>query len=564
MKRVGIFFVLLFILITPTIVKADSIEIKDYNIEVLIQENGNVGITEHIKLSQATSFIFKNNYLDCNGLNKIMYVGMNNDLYGSDIYVPKLNSEVTITDKDKNNINFTKEKTSLGEQYTIDNTDEIYVNYTFSNVIVSHRDISEFYYNFFRNKFDYNINKAHIRIELPKKSSYLKVTDYKYLNNIDITNNRIIKVDYTNPGKDINIRVVFDKNLVNTIKKTDNNIKDFIEEDINNKYVSTIKYYICVILTILFCLNFIRIVILIIVKYGTNKKYKITPNLDETLVKRYNYAGINYLINKDITTEAFVSGILDLINSGKLNTIKSESGKFALIRGSMSSHLSIEDDYLVKFLLDVIDKRSKYEKDLVSLEKIKQYCEDNTSISAFIVNFNVWKTIQVKNSREYRFMVGNEYYFSLKKSLVFSYIILILNIICKTNFVIGIVAFIPVTLLVNIMIKLTKRSTMAEEVYKEVINLKEGLKKFGPSTRDPHRWDMLLINAVSMGIGVEVENMIKEKIKNGTLVEHYDSNLINTYRMYPTFSIVKDLLPVFKTAYKKSFFIYTAKRKNNL
>ena len=324
-------------------------------------------------MSEKSQFKFRNNYLDCNGLNKILYTGMTNDLYGSDIYIPTLSKELEATDKSGNNISYSKEKTSLGYEYKFDNIDEIFVKYTFSNIIVSHKDVNEFYYNFFRRKFDYSIKSSHIKISLPKKSSYLKVTDYKYSNNIKINNNKTIELDYSNKIDDINIRVLFDKNLVNTIKKTDINIKDFVETDINNGIINKVKYYICVILTILFCLNFIRIVILVIIKYGTNKKYKITPTLDETLVKRYNYAGINYLINKDITTEAFVSGILDLINSGKLNIIRSESGKYALIRGNISSNLTIEEDYLIKFLIDVIDKKSKSERDLVRIEKIIQY-----------------------------------------------------------------------------------------------------------------------------------------------------------------------------------------------
>lgn len=564
MKRVGIFFALFFILLAPNIVYASPVEITNYDVDVLIKEDGNIDITEHIVLSNESAFVYRNNYLDCNGLNKILYVGMNNDLYGSDIYLPTLNSEVKITDKDGNDVWFSKEKTLLGEEYSFDTISEIYVKYTFSNVIVSHRDASEFYYNFFRKKFDYNINNAHIRIELPKKSSYLKATDYKYTNNINISDNKIIEFDYSNPIRDINIRVVFDNNLVKAFKHTDKNIKTFVETDINNGIINKVKYYLCIIITIIFCLNFVRIVILVIIKYGTNKKYKTKPNLDETLVKRYNYAGINYLINKNITPEAFMSGILDLINSGKLNVIRNEDGSFSLTRGNISSNLSIEEDYLMKFLLDVIDKKSKSESDLVRLDKIKQYCEDNSSISAFIVNFNVWKTIQVKTAREYRFMVGNEYYFSLRNSLILSYVILILNILSQTYFVIGIIAFIPVTLLVNIMTKLTKRSTIAEDVYKDVMNFKAGLKTLAPTTKDAYRWDMFLIDAVSMGIGIEMEQTIKNKIRNNTLVEHYNSNLIDTYRMYPDFSIVSYLTPVFITAYKKSFFIYTSKRKNNL
>ena len=46
--------------------------------------------------------------------------------------------------------------------------------------------------------------------------------------------------------------------------------------------------------------------------------------------------------------------------------------------------------------------------------------------------------------------------------------------------------------------------------------------------------------------------------------ENYGKRIIDIYRQYPDFSIVSNLLPVFKAAYKKSFFIYTKRKNNNL
>lgn len=563
MKRVGVYLLVFFctFLYRNNLVFAS--EIEQYDIDVTINDNGSADIIEHIKLSNSSDLTINNNYINCNGLNKILYVGMTNDLYGSDIYVPDSPNDVSIIDVDGNEIGFETEKTSDGEEYILVGVKEFYLSYSFDNFVVGHSDANEVYYNFYRNKFSLNIANSTLTIKLPTKSNYLKATDYKYNNNVNVKNNKVITFKYTNP-KDINTRVLFDSSMVTTLKKTDTTIKDFVEQDMNNGLINKIKYWVCIALTIIFYLNFIRLVISVIVKYGGNKKYKPVPKLDETLVKRYNYAGINYLINKDITVDALVSGILDLINSGKLNIIRNESGVYSLVRGSISSNLSVEEEYLMNFLLEIIDKKYKSDVDLISLDKLKKFCQENSTVSSFIVNFNVWRTIQVKNSREYKFMVGNEYYFSLRKSMMFSYVLLILNVFAQTYFTLGVIAFIPTTLLVNVMVKLTKRSVFAEEVYKEVINFKAGLGTIGSTTTDPYRWDMFLIAAVSMDAGIETERLIKKKLREGTLVEHYNSNLINAYRTYPRLSIVEELLPVFREAYKKSFFIYTSKRKNNL
>lgn len=563
MKRVGVYLLVFFCTFLCGNVIALAIEVEQYDIDVTINDDGSSDVIEHVKLSTSSDIIVNNNYVNCNGLNKILYVGMPNDLYGSDIYVPSSPKDVSIVDADGNKIGFETEETSDGEKYVLIGVKEFYLSYSFDNFVVGHNDANEIYYNFYRNKFNLNTVNSTLTIKLPARSSYLKATDYKYGNNINIENNKTVIFKYTNP-KDINTRVLFDSSMVTVLKKTDTTIKNFVETDINNGLINKIKYWACIALTVIFYLNFIRLVISVIVKYGGNKKYKPVPKLDETLVKRYNYAGINYLINKDITVDALVSGILDLINSGKLNIIRNESGAYSLVRGNISSNLSVEEEYLMNFLLEIIDKKYKSDVDLISLDKLKKFCQENSTVSSFIVNFNVWRTIQVKNSREYKFMVGNEYYFSLRKSMIFSYVLLILNIFAQTYFTLGIIAFIPTTLLVNVMVKLTKRSVFAEDVYKEVINFKAGLGTIGRTTTDPYRWDMFLIAAVSMNAGIETERLIKQKLREGTLFEHYNSNLINAYRTYPRLSIVEELLPVFREAYKKSFFIYTPKRKNNL
>lgn len=563
MKRVGVYLLVFFCTFLCGNVIVLASEVEQYDIDVTINDDGSSDVIEHVKLSTTSDIIVNNNYINCNGLNKILYVGMPNDLYGSDIYVPSSPKDVSIVDADGNKIGFETEETFDGEKYVLIGVKEFYLNYSFDNFVVGHNDANEIYYNFYKNKFNLNIVNSTLTIKLPARSSYLKATDYKYDNNINIENNKTVIFKYTNP-KDINTRVLFDSSMVTVLKKTDTTIKNFVETDINNGLINKIKYWACIALTVIFYLNFIRLVISVIVKYGGNKKYKPVPKLDETLVKRYNYAGINYLINKDITVDALVSGILDLINSGKLNIIRNESGAYSLVRGNISSNLSVEEEYLMNFLLEIIDKKYKSDVDLISLDKLKKFCQENSTVSSFIVNFNVWRTIQVKNSREYKFMVGNEYYFSLRKSMIFSYVLLILNIFAQTYFTFGIIAFIPTTLLVNVMVKLTKRSVFAEDVYKEVINFKAGLGTIGRTTTDPYRWDMFLIAAVSMDAGIETERLIKQKLREGTLFEHYNSNLINAYRTYPRLSIVEELLPVFREAYKKSFFIYTPKRKNNL
>ena len=253
MKKIIFILLMIIILIIPFNVKASG-SIKLYEVNANINEDGTVDINEHIKLSSKMSLSIENNYLNSNGLNSLMYVGMDNDFYGSDIYSSKLVEDALIKDNEGNKISFETLKTSNGLEYHLSDVDDINISYVLDNLIVDHPDASEFYYDFFKDKFDLVIENAIIKISLPKSSSYLKATDYEYLNNADISGNRVITFKYSYGVKDKNIRVLFDKGMVETTKKVDKNIRDFVENDINNGFIDKIKYYVCIGLTILFYL----------------------------------------------------------------------------------------------------------------------------------------------------------------------------------------------------------------------------------------------------------------------------------------------------------------------
>lgn len=245
MKRVGVYLLVFFCTFLCGNVIALASEVEQYDIDVTINDDGSSDVIEHVKLSTSSDIIVNNNYVNCNGLNKILYVGMPNDLYGSDIYVPSSPKDVSIVDADGNKIGFETEETSDGEKYVLIGVKEFYLNYSFDNFVVGHNDANEIYYNFYRNKFNLNIVNSTLTIKLPARSSYLKATDYKYGNNINIENNKTVIFKYTNP-KDINTRVLFDSSMVTVLKKTDTTIKNFVETDINNGLINKIKYWACI------------------------------------------------------------------------------------------------------------------------------------------------------------------------------------------------------------------------------------------------------------------------------------------------------------------------------
>ena len=251
--------ILLFFLFIPT-VKADY-QVTDYKIDMTVLENGDIEVIEVFKMDGEYNGFeriinYKNNYIGYKG-EKLASVDGN--LYN--ISAIQLNEVRAINYDDKLTLEELKENGDLfkkvdvatkGEHgvYTItkeENSEifkiynpskmnkDFYLSYTLKNVVINHNDVSEFALFLF-NQIEEEIKSLEITIHIPNNLELLK--GYVHKNGtVKIIDEETLQINVKDlkVNDNLDIRVVFDNNIIKTNKTTTENVLEKIE-NLEKKY----------------------------------------------------------------------------------------------------------------------------------------------------------------------------------------------------------------------------------------------------------------------------------------------------------------------------------------
>ena len=251
--------ILLFFLFIPT-VKADY-QVTDYKIDMTVLENGDIEVIEVFKMDGEYNGFeriinYKNNYIGYKG-EKLASVDGN--LYN--ISAIQLNEVRAINYDDKLTLEELKENGDLfkkvdvatkGEHgvYTItkeENSEifkiynpskmnkDFYLSYTLKNVVINHNDVSEFALFLF-NQIEEEIKSLEITIHIPNNLELLKGYVHKD-GTIKIIDEETLQINVKDlkVNDNLDIRVVFDNNIIRTNKTTTENVLEKIE-NLEKKY----------------------------------------------------------------------------------------------------------------------------------------------------------------------------------------------------------------------------------------------------------------------------------------------------------------------------------------
>lgn len=245
--------ILLFFLFIPT-VKADY-QVTDYKIDMTVLENGDIEVIEVFKMEGEYNGFeriinYKNNYIGYKG-EKLASVDGN--LYN--ISAIQLNEVRAINYDDKLTLEELKENGDLfkkvdvatkGEHgvYTItkeENSEvfkiynpskmnkDFYLSYTLKNVVINHNDVSEFALFLF-NQIEEEIKSLEITIHVPNNLELLKGYVHKD-GTVKIIDEETLQINVKDlkVNDNLDIRLVFDNNIVKTNKVTTENVLEKIE-----------------------------------------------------------------------------------------------------------------------------------------------------------------------------------------------------------------------------------------------------------------------------------------------------------------------------------------------
>lgn len=340
MKRTKvILFIIMFfaILLISNNVQAKNYSIEEIDMQVTLQENGDLQINQTLKYKFKGSFngvkiiipsgvddkkyddirkqtsIVNDSFYNASGL-EINHISVLGKQFKKQSYASNGQNGV-YTVKMNNGIEEIKIYSPTSNSSKIFNA-----SYTLKNVAVKHKDIGEVYYNFIGGAWDKTIKKLNIDIKLPKNTSKENLYAFAhgpYNGQVTIKDKNTVNLYVNNvkPGEYVSGRILFNlsnisksnklsnKTAFNAIMQEEKNIYDRVaeKERFNNN------------LLILAGALFVYWLILIL-KYERDKKYDISSNDDE-MFEKYNPLIAGCIQgNRNVLSRDIIAVILDLVN----------------------------------------------------------------------------------------------------------------------------------------------------------------------------------------------------------------------------------------------------------
>lgn len=416
------------------------------------------------------------------------------------------------------------------------------ITYTIADAVVIHNDVAELYWNFIGSDYADDIENLNIRVYLP---SYDNTNNFRVWAHGDLSGEVVFlkvnndkvgvlatmaKVDAYDP---VDIRMTFDRNLI-TIKddldhsgvKALEKIIEVEEEraEIANKLRSELKfkYYAIVVATISYYIAILISFIIVVKKYGLDKKSDFDYEYNREFIDDYNVEVVDYLINKKkISPNAMSASIMNLIykKNIKVEEIITPSNKkdyqFTLLN---QDNLNISEKLLVAFLFNTVGKTVSEDNKIFTAEGLKRYASSSKYCDTFINKYTAWKdNVTVDGEKE-------QFYENTAKSKIIGIIFLV---------VAGLLVFIsnsfgadftptyitPVLALIFLIYTLlnTKKSSKGALHYKKWMAFKRFLEDFGTFKEkelpEIALWERYLVYATVFGIADKVEKAMNVKIK---------------------------------------------------
>ena len=293
-----------------------------------------------------------------------------------------------------------------------------YIEYILKNVIVQHNDINELRLNLLDSTFREDLDVMKIKVNLPSKSSDLRAWAHGPLwGNISIDENKeyvTFTVDDYYSNTKMDIRVTFDKDLVNTTKVSNvDKLDSIIEEETikadeankireeeklkleNEKKVYRRKMIFSNTVLSIWLVIAIVVIIMYYKKYDKEYLSEFNGKYFRDFPSNHSPEIIEYLITKNISTVSLSASILNIIyKKGFLvEKIQLEKGIFkkkmvdefrlTVNDNDLKEELTENEKYLRNMLTSILGEKSFVLSDLKMIS--------NTELSAreFIKDYDV-------------------------------------------------------------------------------------------------------------------------------------------------------------------------------
>ena len=215
-----------------------------------------------------------------------------------------------------------------------------------------------------------------------------------------------------------------------------------------------IYYIICII----WCLTFLGVILNLLLTYSASPS-KFKEKVYQKIPSPLNPGELSILMYKKISPDVFSATIMFLVKKGVL-TLKRKKDDFVIILNENNIRLSPSQKMVINILINGMGNGRQ-----VTFNQIKDYCKSDFNCSEFLINYNLWKQMLIRESNKKKFYIDKLEYSQVKILRTTGIILFLLNIIFGFNSLIGYFIIIPACFIVLYFYKIYKRTEQANEEY---------------------------------------------------------------------------------------------------
>lgn len=562
MKKIiiGIISFLLF----PLCSLAINYDIKNFYIDANVLENGDMEVKELI--------VLKGTF---NGYERdLAYRGVNNNIYNASgitnlkISAKEVSQDISFATLNENfetfkKVDFSNNGTkgeyvespiSGGYRYrmyyfTNKAKTAFLIEYTLKDVAIIHNDCVEIYWNFIGDAFEDSIENLNIRITLPKKDSSIRwwfhgdLAGNSTLDETSATTTIVATLDNNAAYSAVDSRILFDKSLVNeevVSKKDGQDVLESItahEDEIVRKDLERIAYIkkmytTALVLTISYFIVLILIWIYVYFKFDKERIPSFQNEYNREFIDDYNVEVIDYLMNKNITSNAMSASIMNLIYKKNISyeEIVSDKGKkdyqFTLVT---RDNLNEAENLLVDFLFQKIGKDNVF-----TTNGLKKYASSTRTCDTFMASYTAWNNQVLKDGKNEEFFESGA-----NKALygigIFIFALIIIGFVAgnEIHFFPAFFTIFTAIIFIIYLCASTKKTQKGIEHFARWKAFKKFLNDFGTfelkELPEIDLWERYLVYATIFGLADKVEKAMNVKIKEIGPMNTYNSVYIHNH-----------------------------------
>lgn len=560
MKKIILGLLLFFV--TPFVVQAAQYDITDFYVKANILNNGDLEVNELIVLDG-----------DFNGYERdILYA--NSNLSGGDFANNRLYNASNITDveikaKYVNHISmntfddsdfdsfnlanyasngskalYVKSNLNNGYRFRMyykSNNQKVafYLKYTVKDAVVLHNDVAELYWTFIPDGFEDELNNINIEVYLPNSdnSNNFRIWAHGNLSGeVDFIGKTGVRANIGEVffGESVDIRMTFDKSLVDEtlILKKSNvlALDEIIKVETERANIANnlreklaLKRNIVIYGTIITYISMIILGIFIYFKYGKSPKSGYYAKYNREFIDDYNVEVVDYLMKKQITSNAMSASIMNLVYKKNLSVKELPNEKnnkkdyeFTL---ENKDKINESEKILIDFLFDRVGKNrvDANNKKCFSTLDLKKYANGTKTCTTFINSYTKWKNNVIELGKKEKF------YERSNIPMIFGFTILIVTIAIFCLDIFNDVAFFPAYLLLFFAIffliytiLVEKKTLKGAEHYDKWKAFKNFLDDFGSfelkELPEIALWERYLVYATIFGLAKKVQKSMNVRI----------------------------------------------------